>query len=105
LIDDNFDENIKKYSLIIVDFWASWCPPCIMMAPVIEELAKKYKGKVVFGKLNVDKNRLTADRYAIMSIPTLLIFKNGKLVDRIVGAVPMEALEERIKKHLESKKE
>lgn len=101
LTDDNFDESIKKYPIIIVDFWANWCAPCIIMAPVIEELAKKYKGKVVFGKLNVDKSRLTATKYAVMSIPTLLVFKNGKLINRITGALPIEALEKRIKKYLE----
>jgi len=98
--DSNFDTFIKKFPLIVVDFWADWCFPCRMIAPVVEELAKNYKGKIVFGKLNVDENRHTAMRFNVMSIPTLLVFKNGKLVGTILGALPKEELETRINKFL-----
>jgi thioredoxin 1 len=90
--DADFDENIKKYSTIVIDCWAPWCGPCRMVGPVIDDLAKEMQGKIVFGKLNVDENQTTAVRYQIMSIPSLLVFKNGKLVDKLVGAMPKEML-------------
>ncbi|HID71407.1 MAG TPA: thioredoxin, partial [Thermoplasmata archaeon] len=95
----NFDETVKE-GVTLVDFWAPWCGPCRMIAPVIEQLAKEYAGKVVFAKLNTDENRNTAMRFGIMSIPTLLVFKNGKLVDRIVGALPKPMLEHKLKPYL-----
>jgi len=98
--EENFDELIRRYGLVVVDFWAEWCGPCWMIAPIIEKLAKEYSGKVVFLKLNVDRNRRLAARFGIMSIPTLIIFKDGKPVDMIVGAYPKPLLEARIKKHL-----
>jgi len=98
--DSAFKEFIQKYPLVVVDCWAEWCAPCRMIAPVVEELAGDYKGKVVFGKLNVDSNMGTAGEYGIMSIPTLLVFKNGRLVDQIIGALPRERLEPKITKHL-----
>ncbi len=100
LTDANFDEALAKYPILVVDFWAEWCMPCRMIAPVIEELAREYAGKVVFGKLNVDENPSTAMKFGIMSIPTLIIFKNGKIVDKIIGAVPKEYLKARIDQHL-----
>ncbi|MEM1525035.1 MAG: thioredoxin [Nitrososphaerales archaeon] len=100
LTDENFKEAIRKYPLLVVDFWAEWCGPCHMIAPIIEELAREYKGKIVFGKLNVDLNNATAMEYGIMSIPTLLIFKNGKLVDQIIGAMPKKILESTITQYL-----
>lgn len=96
LTDADFDENVKKYSLIVVDNWASWCPPCRILGPVIDNLAKKLSGKIVFGKLNVDENKEVASRYEIMSIPTLLVFKKGKLIDRMVGAMPESLLEKKL---------
>lgn len=96
LTDADFDENVKKYSLIVVDNWASWCPPCRILGPVIDNLAKKLSGKIVFGKLNVDENKEVASKYEIMSIPTLLVFKNGKLIDRMVGAMPESLLEKKL---------
>ena len=99
--EKNFDELIRKYDLVVVDFWAEWCGPCWMIAPIIEELAKEYSGKVVFLKLNVDRNRKLAAKFGIMSIPTLIIFKSGKPVDMVVGAYPKPLLEARIKKHLD----
>ncbi len=96
----NFEEAVKKYPLLVVDCWAPWCAPCRLIAPVIEELAKTYRGKITFGKLNVDLNPTLARRYQIMSIPTLLIFRNGVLVDRKVGALPKSSLEPELLKHL-----
>lgn len=90
--DGNLDSFVKKYRNVVIDCWAPWCGPCLMIAPVIEELAKELKGKVVFGKLNVDENQHTAMKYRIMSIPTLLVFKDGRIIDRIIGAMPKEML-------------
>src|SRR4030042_6869906 len=98
--DEDFDETIKKYKIIIVDCWAAWCGPCRMMTPVIDDLAKEMGGKVVFGKVNVDENPATSFKYKIMSIPTLLVFKNGNLVDRIIGAYPKEELKNKISSYL-----
>jgi len=95
--DANFEEIIIKHKNVAIDCWAPWCGPCLMIAPVIEELAKELKGKVVFGKLNVDENQRTAMRFNIMSIPTILLFKDGKLVDRIIGAMPKEFIVEKLK--------
>ncbi|KAA0008904.1 MAG: thioredoxin [Thermoplasmata archaeon] len=95
--DANFEEIVIKHKNVAIDCWAPWCGPCLMIAPVIEELAKELKGKVVFGKLNVDENQRTAMRFNIMSIPTILLFKDGKLVDRIIGAMPKEFIVEKLK--------
>lgn len=94
--DRNFDQTVKTYPLVVVDCWAAWCAPCRAVGPVVEQLAKDYKGKVVFGKLNVDENPETAQRFDIMAIPTLLVMKKGKEVDRIVGALPKNQLESKI---------
>ncbi|MEM2947591.1 MAG: thioredoxin [Candidatus Bathyarchaeia archaeon] len=99
--DSNFKEVVSKNSLVLVDFFADWCMPCRMMAPVIEELAKEYAGKVLIGKLNVDENPATAERFQVFSIPTLIIIKAGEEVDRIVGFVPKNQVEARLKKYLE----
>ncbi len=85
--DASFDEFISKYPLVIVDCWAPWCGPCRTLAPVIDRLAEKMQGDVVFGKLNVDEEKITSVSFGISSIPAMLIFKNGKSVDRIIGAV------------------
>jgi thioredoxin 1 len=98
--EESFDRFVKENARAVVDFWAAWCPPCRILSPVVEELARKYAGKVAFGKLNVDEHPSVAERYGIMSIPTLLYFKEGKLVDETVGALPSEAIEERVKKLL-----
>ena len=98
--DATFKETIENHPLVVVDCWAPWCGPCNMVAPIIEELARDYTGKVLFGKLNVDENLATAMQYHIMSIPTLLVFSNGKLVDRITGAMPKQILEPKITRHL-----
>lgn len=98
--DDSFDSIVQKYPLVVIDCWAPWCGPCRMIAPVIEELAKSYKGRIVFGKLNVDENTKIPAKYNIMSIPTLLVFKNGKLVNQLVGAMPRAMLESELRKYL-----
>lgn len=97
LIDADIDESIHKYPTVVIDCWAPWCGPCRMIGPVIEELAKDMQGKIVFGKLNVDDNPQTSMKYGIMSIPTMLVFKNGQLVDRFVGAMPKEMLLQKLK--------
>jgi thioredoxin 1 len=98
--DLNFTEVVNKGGLVVIDCWAVWCAPCRMISPIIEELAKDYAGKIVFGKLNVDENRKVPLEYQIMGIPTFLVFKNGSLVDRIDGAMPRRLLEARITQHL-----
>jgi thioredoxin len=100
MTDAAFKEMILNHPLVVVDCWASWCTPCRMVAPIIEELSRDYAGRILFGKLDVDENREVSMQYNIMSIPTLLVFKNGKLVDTIIGAVPKQTLEQKIKRHL-----
>jgi thioredoxin 1 len=100
--DVSLQDFIDQYPLVVLDCWAPWCGPCRSLAPVFESLAQEYQGKIVFGKLNVDENQRTAAKYQTMSIPTLLIFKDGKPVDRIVGALPKQAIEEKLKVHLNS---
>jgi thioredoxin 1 len=85
---------------VLVDFWAEWCGPCRMIAPVIDELAAEYEGKAKIAKLNVDENQQVSMRYGIRSIPTLLIFKNGQVVDQIIGAVPKGVIENKLKLQL-----
>ena len=100
ITDADFDEAVKKYTTIVVDCWAPWCGPCRMVAPVIEELAKEMQGKIVFGKLNVDENPMTSAKHQIMSIPTMLIFKNGELIDKFVGAMPKDQLKQKLDSYL-----
>jgi thioredoxin 1 len=100
LADATFNEVIRKYPLVVVDCWAEWCAPCRMVGPVVEELARDYCGRIVFGKLNVDSNVRTAQQYGIMSIPTLLVFKNGQLANQLVGAMPRYMLEPQITMYL-----
>ena len=95
--DDNFTvEALRSDKPALVDFWATWCGPCRMIAPVIEELANDYEGKAIIGKLDVDNNPQTAMEYGVRSIPTLLIFKSGKVADTIVGAVSKAYIQERL---------
>jgi thioredoxin 1 len=99
--DLNFSEMVNRYPLALIDCWAPWCGPCVVISPIVEELAKEYGGKAFFGKLNVDENPRTARYFRIFGIPTLLIIRNGKEVDRIVGLVPKDQIEARLKKYLE----
>jgi thioredoxin 1 len=98
--DDNFEDVVGKEGVVVVDCWAPWCGPCLMVGPVIEAAAKDYAGKVKFGKLNVDHNGATAQKFGIMSIPTLLFFKDGELVERVTGALPREHLDQYVEKLL-----
>lgn len=100
--DGNFAEMIEQSEgLAIVDFWAAWCGPCRMVAPIVEELANEYSGKVRVAKLDVDNNQATAARFNIRSIPSILFFKDGALVETVVGAVPKGHLERKIQEHLD----
>jgi thioredoxin 1 len=101
LTDSNFNEIVEQHPIALIDFWASWCGPCLALAPIIDELAREYVGKVFVGKLNVDENPETAERFQIFSIPTILVIKNGREVDRIVGLVPKKQIETALRKHLE----
>ncbi len=92
LSDDGFDLAVERYDLMVVDFWAPWCGPCMAMAPAIEELAQEYAGRVVFGRLNTDENPMTTEKFGIMGIPTLIILQGGTEVERIVGAVPKQEI-------------
>jgi len=101
LTDQNFENEVKASQIpILVDFWAEWCAPCRMVAPVLDELAEEFDGKVKIGKLNVDQNRSVAAQYGVMSIPTLILFKNGELVEQMVGAQPKENLQKVIQSAL-----
>ncbi|MBI3193182.1 MAG: thioredoxin [Ignavibacteriae bacterium] len=98
--DTNFQHEVLHSQVpVLVDFWAPWCGPCRMVAPVVEQLASEFAGKVKVVKLNTDENQQTAETYGIMSIPTLAIFKNGQVVDGVVGAVPKNVLKEKLDKY------
>ena len=101
ITDSNFEQEVLKEKLpVLVDFWATWCGPCLMMAPIVEEIAQEYAGRLKVAKLDVDQNNQTSIQYGIRSIPTLFFFKDGKVVDRIVGAVPKQHFVEKIEKIL-----
>lgn len=98
ITDANFESVVRENPAVVVDLWSAHCPPCLMIAPVIEQLASDYDGKVVFGKLSVDESQSIAMRYNVSSIPTLLFFKDGKFVDRVIGAVPKEHIKWKLEK-------
>jgi thioredoxin 1 len=99
--DSNFDsEVLKSDKPVLVDFWAEWCGPCRMVGPIVEEIARDFDGKVSVGKMNVDENMDIPSKYGIRSIPTLMIFKNGELVDKIVGAVPKASILSKLEPHM-----
>lgn len=93
LTDSNFEQEVIKSSVpVLVDFWAPWCGPCKMLAPILDELSKEYEGRVKIGKVNVDDNQAKAGEYNVMSIPNLKLFKDGKLIDEMVGVVPKKTI-------------
>jgi thioredoxin 1 len=96
LTDANFDEVINSGKPVLVDFWAEWCGPCKMIGPIVEELAGDYDGKAVVAKLNVDENPQTTAKFGVRSIPTLLVFKGGQVVDKQIGAVPKSVLNQKL---------
>lgn len=99
--DANFEEEVLKSELpVLVDYWAVWCAPCKMIAPIVEELSVEKEGKLKVAKMDVDSNQATATKYGIRSIPTLMIFKNGEVVDQVIGAVPKTMIEQKLEKHL-----
>ncbi len=100
ITDADFDRVIMENPYVIVDFWADWCAPCKAIEPTIEELARKYAGRVVFAKVNSDENQRKFQDYGVMGIPTLLFFKSGRLVDQVIGAMPRGPFEKRVLAHM-----
>ena len=92
--------NFTKEKVVIIDFYADWCMPCLMMAPIMEEIAKKFKGKIKFGKVNVEDNQELAQKFDIVSLPTFMLFKDGKQDEQFTGSRPIEDFEEKLKEHL-----
>jgi thioredoxin 1 len=95
--DANFDELLSSNKVVVADFWATWCGPCKAMGPSIDELAVQYEGQALIGKVDVEENNDLAEKYAIRSVPTIIFFKDGEMVDKQVGAVPKAVLESKIK--------
>lgn len=101
--ESNFEAEVKKSDIpVMIDFWATWCGPCRMIAPHVEEASKVYSGKLKVGKIDVDNNQKIASQYSIMSIPAVMFFRNGNVVDQVIGAIPRKALFERIDRVLNS---
>ncbi|WAC13894.1 thioredoxin [Dyadobacter pollutisoli] len=102
ITDSTFEELIQGDKPVLVDFWAEWCGPCKMIGPVVEQLAGEYDGKAVIGKMDVDMNSSVPAKFGIRSIPTLMIFKGGQLVDKVVGVVPKTTLEDKLNAQIEA---
>ncbi|MGI4824158.1 MAG: thioredoxin [Janthinobacterium lividum] len=100
ITDANFEQFIQSDKPVLIDFWAEWCGPCRMVGPVVEELATEYEGRAIVGKLDVDANPQVSSKLGVRSIPTLLVFKNGQLIDKQVGAVPKHVLAQKLEAHL-----
>lgn len=96
ITDGNFAEFVQNNTVAMIDCWAPWCGPCRMLSPVVDELAQEFEGKAAIGKLNVDENQQVCEQFGIMSIPTLLLFKNGELVDRLTGAHPKTTIQSKL---------
>jgi len=101
LDDSNFSQTINKFPLLLVDFWAPWCGPCRMMSPLIDQIGKDYVGKLVVGKVNVDENTTVSRQFGISSIPTLILFKRGQAVNKIIGSVSKNKIDEMVRMDLE----
>lgn len=100
ITSSNFEETIKGSDVVLVDFWATWCGPCKMIAPIIDEIANEFQGKAVVGKVNVDENATLAEQFGIMSIPTMIIFKNGEIAEKMVGPRTKAQIEAALKKQM-----
>lgn len=100
LTDQDFEKFVTDYELSVIDCWAPWCGPCKMVAPIVDDLTEELQGKVAFGKLNTDNNQATARKFDIRAIPTLLVFKEGEMVDRLVGALPKGQIMQNLKQHM-----
>ena len=101
LDDSSFFQTISKFPLLLVDFWAPWCGPCRMMSPLIDQIGKEYMGKLVVGKVNVDENPTISRQFGISSIPTLILFKKGQAVNKIIGSVSKNKIDEMVRIHIE----
>ena len=101
LDDSSFFQTISKFPLLLVDFWAPWCGPCRIMSPLIDQIGKEYMGKIVVGKVNVDENPTISRKFGISSIPTLILFKEGQAVNKIIGSVSKNKIDEMVRMHLE----
>jgi thioredoxin len=101
LDDSSFFQTISKFPLLLVDFWAPWCGPCRMMSPLIDQIGKEYTGKLVVGKVNVDENTRISGQFGISSIPTLILFKKGQAVNKIIGSVSKNKIDEMVRMHIE----
>jgi thioredoxin 1 len=100
LDDSNFSQTINKFPLLLVDFWAPWCGPCRMMSPLIDQFGREYTGKLVVGKVNVDENPTISRQFGISSIPTLLLFKKGQVINKIIGSVSKNKIDDMVRMHL-----
>lgn len=100
LDDNNLAETVREHPFVVLDCWAEWCGPCKMVAPVIEQLAKEYAGRITFAKLNIDENMNTATKYRISAIPTMLVFRNGEMAGQIIGALPKNHIEQKLQEFM-----
>ncbi len=103
ITDQDFEEKIIEKSKeipVVADFWATWCSPCLMLSPILEKFAQEYEGKFILAKINVDKAKIASQKYGIMSIPSVKMFKDGKIVDEFIGAIPENSIKEWINKNL-----